>query len=211
VNYLRIAQAIALIAASVQIVACDHKKGYSIEDLQAHGEFAKEMKDYEYESALISFNSDEKFPTSKIYGDIIPEAFKGIQLEKDFLYNLQFKSNSPYDLTYVEFVDELNISCNGDIEVSDHGKNEQITSEKFFGQGKWRPIKFTVCGKITVPEGRMLIIKARDSSKVQDLELITSPNSHLSIDFGNIEYTGAAVEVSVDLNSVLKLFFPYTK
>jgi hypothetical protein len=206
VNYLRIAQSIALVAASLQFVACEKKVGVSDQMNALQVKFAEERTANDYERQIEQFYRAEQSGESSIEGENIPEVFKTLNIELNkFLYGLDYDSD--YKTSNIDFVESLEISCDKKVTYTWHSIRREISYELFVFSSKWSVRHLQICGKITVPPGRRLLIHATEDSKIQNLEIETSAESLLSLRLPKLDYTGDAPKVSLDPRSILQLNF----
>lgn len=191
---------------SFNLIACqDSPRGYSDNQLQEILSYAKDAHYADYELTATIFYNDEKDASFLISGPRIPEVFQNINFKKR-LFPVSLNLLPLYG-NYIKFVETLTLHCDGRIDYIQKGEKFEISREKLFKQGRWRPLHLNMCGRWVIPEGHRLLIYAKNGSHLQDLDLQTSPNSLFSLTFKNVEYHGESPLISAHPLSALMLTF----
>lgn len=206
-NRLKLVTAISFITTSLLLTACQKEdKGISDQAHQAAIDYAKEVQAMEYEGALSYFAFEESHLSSSIMGPAIPEVFKTLEPLPSVLYwSLDF--DQPADSSYVKFVTELNVGCDNSIYYVQYGDKVEINFEDLIRQSKWRALNLKICGSIVVPEGKKLLIYAKKSSSLRDLDITTSKNALFSLTLQDNVYAGEHPKITIISPSVLKMNF----
>lgn len=197
----------AFIILATQLTACqvDNKDGISDETHQTVLKMEQERLVFEYEGILRHFALEEYHLMSRISGTAVPENFKSLGPIPSVLYSdLDFKIVGH---SYVKFVTELNIGCDNGTYYVQFGKKEEISFEDLINQGKWSTLHLKICGDLTVPERRKLLVYGAESAHLKDFNISTSRNSLFSLSIRNATYAGEAPRISIASPSVLKIRF----